>query len=135
MRSTPVTILDMFDAPFMSPNCVRRGESIVSSQALQLMNGDQIRESARYLAGRIIDVAGMDTHKQIEQLYLATLTRLPTPVEVQAAERVLLAMRRNWQEHYETAPPSDPIAAKASHMALASLAHSLFNSAEFSYID
>ncbi len=134
-RSTPVTILDTFDAPFMSPNCVRRGESIVSSQALQLMNGDQIRESARYLAGRIMDAAGMDARKEIDQLYLATLTRAPTPAEVQAAERVLLAMRRNWQEHYETAPPSDPIAAKASHMALASLAHSLFNSAEFLYVD
>ncbi len=134
-RSTPVTILDTFDAPFMSPNCVRRGESIVSSQALQLMNGDQIRESARYLAGRIIDAVGLDTRQQIDQLYLATLTRTPTSAEVQAAERVLLAMRRNWQEHYETTPPSEPIAAKASHMALSSLAHSLFNSAEFLYVD
>ncbi len=134
-RSTPVTILDVFDAPFMSPNCVRRGESIVSSQALQLMNGDQIRESARYLAGRIIDVAGMDARKQIEQLYLVVLTRMPTTAEVQAAERVLLSMRKHWEEFYETAPPADPIAAKASHMALASLTHTLFNSAEFLYVD
>jgi hypothetical protein len=134
-RSTPVTILDTFDAPFMSPNCVRRGESIVSSQALQLMNGDQIRESARYLAGRIIDAAGTDMRQQIEQLYLAILTRTPTPAEVQAAERVLLSMREHWKEHYEANPPSDPIAAKASHMALASLTHTLFNSAEFLYVD
>jgi hypothetical protein len=134
-RSTPVTILDTFDAPFMSPNCVRRGESIVSSQALQLMNGDQIRESARYLAGRIIDVAGTDPRREIEQLYLATLTRTPTPAEVQAAERVLTSMRKHWQEYYETNPPSDPVAAKALHMALASLTHTLFNSAEFLYVD
>jgi hypothetical protein len=119
----------------MSPNCVRRGESIVSSQALQLMNGDQIRESARYLAGRIIDAAGTDIQRQIEQLYLVILTRTPTPAEVKAAERVLLGMRQHWEEYYETAPPADPIAAKASHMALASLTHTLFNSAEFLYVD
>lgn len=134
-RSTPVTMLDAFDAPFLSPNCVRRGESIVSSQALQLMNGEQIRESSRYLAGRIIDTVGSDNHKQIERLYLATLTRPPSASEVAKAEQVLESMNRYWKEFYETTPPSEPIASKASHMALASLCHTLFNSAEFLYID
>ena len=134
-RSTPVTMLDAFDLPFLSPNCVRRGESIVSSQALQMMNGEQIRESARYLAGRIIDAVGTDPREQIDQLYLTTLNRPPSPAELAAAQKVLLAMNQNWKAFYEATPPSDPIAAKAAHMALASLCHTLFNSAEFLYID
>ncbi|WP_051669964.1 PSD1 and planctomycete cytochrome C domain-containing protein [Bryobacter aggregatus] len=134
-RSTPVTMLDAFDLPFLSPNCVKRGESIVSSQALQLMNGDQIRETARYLAGRIIDAVGNDPRKQIDQLYLATLTRPARPAEVTAAEKVLAAMKQHWTQFYEATPPSEPIAGKAGHMALASLCHTLFNSAEFLYID
>ena len=44
-------------------------------------------------------------------------------------------MNQNWKAIYEATPPSDPIAAKAAHMALASLCHTLFNSAEFLYID
>ena len=77
----------------------------------------------------------MDTQDQIKQLYLVILTRAATPAEVQAAERVLVAMQQHWKEHYEAEPPSEPIAAKAAHMALASLTHTLFNSAEFLYVD
>ena len=134
-RSTPVTILDAFDAPFMSPNCVRRGESIVSSQALQMMNGEQIREASRYLAARIMDAVGDDPGKQIERLYLATLTRLPTSSEIDIAEPTLLEMKTHWRRHLEAAPPADPVAAKAAHLALATLSHTLLNSAEFLYVD
>jgi hypothetical protein len=134
-RSTPVTILDTFDAPFMSPNCVRRGESIVSSQALQMMNGEQIRESARYLAARIMDAVGNDPRKQIERLYLATLTRLPTASELEDSERTLIEMKTHWRRSLESAPPADPVEAKAAHLALATLSHTFFNSAEFLYVD
>lgn len=134
-RSTPVTLLDTFDAPFMSPNCVRRGESIVSSQALQMMNGEQIRETSRYLAGRIMDSVGDDPRKQVERLYLATLTRFPTQAEVEDGERTLLEMKTHWRKQLQAAPPADPVAAKAAHLALATLSHTLLNTAEFLYVD
>ena len=51
-RTTPVSLLDAFDAPFMSPNCIKRGESIVSSQALQMMNGELLQE---------VDYSGLTT--------------------------------------------------------------------------
>src|SRR5207244_7447990 len=72
-RSRPVTMLEIFDAPLLTPNCIRRSQSTVSLQALQLMNSALMRESARYLAGRIIDAAGDDPKKQVERLYLTTL--------------------------------------------------------------
>ena len=134
-RSTPVSMLDAFDLPFLSPNCVKRGESIVSSQALQLMNGEQVRESARYLAGRIIDAVGADPGEQIGRLYLTLLNRPPRAEELASALAVLQAMNQHWKQVYKETPPAFPIAAQASHMALASLCHTLFNSAEFLYID
>ena len=134
-RSTPVSLLDAFDAPFMNPNCVKRGESIVSSQALQMMNGEQVRESARYLAGRVIDGAGPEAGPQVKRLYLATLSRPPSAAELQAATVGLKAMSDQWKAHYLAAPPSEPVAAKAAHMALATLAHTMLNSAEFLYVD
>ena len=134
-RSTPVSLLDAFDAPFMSPNCVRRGESIVSSQALQLMNGEQIRESARYLAGRVMDGAGLDMRAQVDRLYLAVLSRPPSAPELEAGVNTLKAMTEQWKTHYAATPPPEPLAAKAAHMALATLAHTMLNSAEFLYVD
>ena len=134
-RSTPVTILDSFDAPIalMNPNCVKRGESTVSSQALQLMNGEQVFEAARYLAARIIDSEGGDARKQVERLYLATLTRRPTAAELEQAVSTLQASRRIWQAHLTEQKPAEPVAYAASHMALASLCHTFFNCAEFIY--
>ncbi len=134
-RSTPVSLLDAFDAPFMSPNCVRRGESIVSSQALQLMNGEQIRETSRYLAGRLMDATGPDPRAQVERLYLSTLSRPATPAELAAAIGTLKAMTEQWKANYAATPSPEPILAKAAHMALATLAHTMLNSAEFLYVD
>ena len=134
-RTTPVTLLDAFDAPFMSPNCIKRGESIVSSQALQMMNGEQIRESARYLAGRVMDVAGMDLRSQVERLYFTTLSRPPSTAELAAGVSTLRAMADQWKKHYTATPSPEPLAAKSSHMALATLAHTMLNSAEFLYVD
>jgi hypothetical protein len=134
-RSTPVSMLDAFDAPFMSPNCVKRGESIVSSQALQMMNGEQIRESARYLAGRVMDAAGMEVRDQVNRLYLVTLSRPPSVAELEAAMTTLKAMTEQWKTHYTATPPSEPVAFKSAHMALTTLAHTMLNSAEFLYVD
>jgi hypothetical protein len=133
-RSTPVSLLDAFDAPFMSPNCIRRGESIVSSQALQLMNGEQIRESARYLAGRVLDAAEA-APDQVERLYLTVLSRPPTAAESAAALTTLTAMTAQWKAHYTANPSPEPVAWKAAHMGLSTLAHTLLNSAEFLYVD
>jgi hypothetical protein len=136
-RSTPVTMLDVFDAPLplLSPNCVKRRESTVSSQALQLMNGEQVLEGARYLAARIIDSEGEEARKQVEWLYLVALTRSPTAAELKRAESTLDALRRNWAAHLAEHKPAEPVMYKASHMALASLCHTFFNCAEFIYVE
>ena len=49
-RKTPVTMLEVFDLPPMSPNCIERRQSTVPTQALQMMNSEVLREHSRYLS-------------------------------------------------------------------------------------
>ena len=134
-RSKPVTALETFDAPLLTPNCLRRPHSTVSSQALQLENSDLVRESARYMAGRVIDAAGDDLQKQIERLYWAALSRSATAEEAEQAGETLRGLTREWRTHLESEIPAEPIASKARWLALASLCHIYLNSAEFLYVN
>ena len=54
-RSTPLSLLEVYNAPRMELNCVARVRSTVPTQSLQLWNSERVRESARYFAGRVID--------------------------------------------------------------------------------
>ena len=134
-RSKPVTMLETFDAPFLTPNCVKRAHSTVSSQALQLMNAHLIRENAHHMAGRIIEVTGGNPEKQIERLYRTTFGRSPSKKELRDAESSLRAMTAEWKERLELKPPAEPIPMKAGWLALASLSHTFLNAAEFLYVD
>ena len=81
-RSTPLTMLEAFDAPQLNPNCLKRDQSTVSSQALQLWNSEMLRENARYFAGRVMDAVGEDElEKQVERVYLMALSRSPSEEE------------------------------------------------------
>ena len=55
--------------------------------------------------------------------------------ELAAGVSTLRAMAEQWKTHYTATPSPEPLAAKSSHMALATLAHTMLNSAEFLYVD
>ena len=134
-RTTPVTMLEAFDAPQMTPNCLKRAHSTVSSQALQMMNSEMVRESSRYFAGRVMDAVGGDVGKQIERVYLESLCRRPSTEELKLGETALRDLTRHWQQHLEKEVPAEPREAKAKWLALAAFCHTIMNSAEFIYID
>ncbi len=134
-RSEPLTMLDAFDAPQLTPNCLRRAQSTVSSQALEMFNSDLTRESARFLAGRITDEVGADRRKQLERAYLKVLARPATPEELDNGEKALPELIKAWYERLQDDVPADPKASKAEWLALAAFCHTLFNSAEFLYVD
>ena len=134
-RSRPVTMLQAFDAPQLNPNCLKRPESTVSTQALQLWNSEMTRQNSRYFAGRVMDAVGEeDVGKQVERVYLAALSRWPTDEERAAAEEIV-GLKRKWTEHFETKVPQGPKAPRARWEALATFCHAIFNSAEFIFID
>jgi hypothetical protein len=134
-RTQPISLLETFDQPFMNPNCVRRGLSVVSSQALHLMNGDMTRDNARFMAGRIIDTVGEDPAAQLERAYLLALARKPTGEETRAARAALDQMTADWERQLEKDKPAEPVRSRARWLALANVCYTLMNSAEFLYID
>lgn len=134
-RTQPLSLLETFDQPFMNPNCVKRGLSVVSSQALHMMNSDLTRENARYMAGRIVDAVGDDPAAQVERAYLLAFARKPSAEETKAAVATLERMNAEWEKPLEKDRPAEPVRSRAKWLALATVCHTLMNSAEFLYID
>ncbi len=134
-RSTPVTLMDAYDLPQLSPNCTERGRSIVATQALQLMNGSSTRDHAQYLAGRLLDESPHDRGQQVRQLYLRLYSRWPTAEESSSTLRALAELERQWLAQLEELRDPAPRQPTARWRALGSLAHTMLNSNEFVYID
>ncbi|MEO8372244.1 MAG: PSD1 and planctomycete cytochrome C domain-containing protein [Candidatus Solibacter sp.] len=134
-RQTPVSLLDAFDQPAMTPNCTERRRSNVATQALHMMNGSMTWDLARYMAGRVIDEAGADTSKQIELIYLRTYARRPTADEVGLGQKAIADFRKEWPARLAKDNAEAPREANSYWLALANYCHALMNSAEFSFID
>ena len=134
-RRTPVTLLEVFDAPKPAPNCTERRESNVAPQALQMMNGEAALEHARFLAGRLIDENPDDRVSQVAGAYERILSRPPTAAESDLAMRDLESLDDHWLAHLGETRHAGPRREAARWMALGSFAHALLNSAEFLYID
>lgn len=134
-RTTRVTLMDAYDLPHMTPNCLERRQSTVSTQALHMMNGEQMWDHARFLAGRIIDEAGPDRREQIAQLFVQVLSRPATDAEAKQAQQTLEELEQHWPERLQKDHVKTPIAWTARWLALAGLCHTMLNSAEFSFID
>jgi hypothetical protein len=129
------TLLEAYDFPEMSPNCLMRRQSNVPTQALQMMNSDQIWEFARYMAGRIIDEAGPDRGRQVEQVFLRALSRPPTASETRESLAALEQLVGKWPERLKQDKQDAPIEPTANWLSLAGLCHTVINSAEFLFID
>lgn len=134
-RRSPVTMLEVFDTPPMSPNCIERPKSTSATQALQLMNSAEFLSRARYLAGRLLDENGADTERSIHAAYQRILSRAPNGDEVKAALAATGGFKEQWRLHLNTKKESAPVESTAQWMALGDFVHALLNSAEFSYVD
>ncbi len=134
-RTSRVTLMDAYDLPHMTPNCLERRESTVPTQALHMMNGEPIWNHAKHLAGRVIDAAGGETKRQIEEMFQRVLSRPPTAAEVEKSSAVLAELARHWPERLRADGSSAPREWTSRWLALSGFAHTLLNSAEFSYID
>ena len=134
-RTSRVTLMDAYDLPHMTPNCLERRKSTVSTQALHMMNGEPLWDHAKHLAGRVIDTAGPDAGRQIEETFLRVLSRRPTDAEIRKSSAALAELRGHWPQRLAADGSSTPRKWTAHWLALAGFAHTLLNSAEFSYIE
>ncbi len=133
--STPISLLEAFDFPQLTPNCIVRNQSNVPTQALHLMNSEWIWELSRYMAGRIIDVAGSDPEKQVREVFLRALSRTPSDFETSESLAALDELFSHWPERLMSDRREAPVEATARWLALANLCHTVLNSAEFAFID
>ncbi len=74
-RSSPLTLLDAFDAPRMTINCTQRRISTVSSQALLLLNSEEVLTQAERMADRLENEAGANLARRIDLAYRLSLSR------------------------------------------------------------
>ncbi len=121
-RSVPNPLLEVFDSPDSSSSCGRRNVTTVPTQALTLLNNEQVRKSAVQFAQRVITDAGLNPEAQIERAYRLALARTPTADERVRALQFLAAA-------------SDSRGDALPVEGLTDLCHVLFTLNEFIYVD
>ncbi len=88
MNSGKDPLLDALDCPDPSVKTPRRGVTTTPLQALELMNNPFVQRMAAGLSERVRSAAGQDSGRAIEEAYLLTLGRRPSPEELTRARRV-----------------------------------------------
>lgn len=111
--------LELFDAPTTTDSCALRTQSTVPTQALVLMNDEFVEEQAGFLVQRAAAEAGDDPARVVEQLFMLTLSKKPSPARLRESLD-FLAQREQ---------------ASDKQSALRDLAHVLLNSSEFVFIE
>ena len=115
-------LLLAFDTPIPFSTVGRRSVSNVPAQALILMNDPFVHRQAELWAKRVLATPGQPAGR-IEGMYLRAFSRPPTPEERDACVAFLQAQARL---HRTSADDPKP---------WADLAHTLFNTKDFIYLD
>lgn len=126
-RNTLPQIFEVFD--FADPNIQRgqRSASIVSSQALLMMNHPFVIENARAAARNLLATPGLTRQQRIERAYQQVLARPPRETELRVAFDLLADFDHNEQRH------SSP--ATSQEQGLAMLYQVLFQCIDFRYLN
>ncbi|MCX7392037.1 MAG: DUF1553 domain-containing protein, partial [Planctomycetia bacterium] len=134
-RTHPVTVLDTFDAPVMTPNCEFRNKTTVATQSLLCLNDTFLLENARALAGRLRKEVPGDARGQIQRAWHILFCQEPTNSDITKSLLYLAeqteAIRLKQQEigFPKDGPPPD-----AQLDALASLCQIFYSSNRFLYV-
>jgi len=119
-RNTRYPMFEAFDMPDTHESCGRRSNTVSSSQALQLMNNEQVLDWARGLAARVSNDQGLTTASKVERAYRFAYSRPPLAEEVDASLRFL-----DRQSSLAGSPEA----------AFVDLCHMLLNANEFLYLN
>ncbi|MEZ6031937.1 MAG: DUF1553 domain-containing protein [Planctomycetaceae bacterium] len=125
LRGNPLTVLHAHDQPVMETNCTRRSRSTVSTQALTILNSDDVVAYAQAFADRVLKES---PDSPIEFATLAAWSR-----ELASDELNVLSDFVTEQQLRYSAGGEQPDAARRK--ALVDLCHMLLASNEFVYVD
>ena len=89
VRSNVYDLLTLLDFPNAAESVGSRVTTTVPTQALMMMNGSFLMDESRRIAKNWPPNPGEELEQSLNRLYLAVLTRSPTPDELQWAARFL----------------------------------------------
>lgn len=135
-RSRPLSVLEAFDLPIMSPNCDLRRPSTNSTQSLMMLNSDQLLEFSRLLAERLQRDAPDDLDQQVQLAWRLIFSRDCDAEELTAARQFIADERTIFVSQPAYQPKKDkPPTLSADQESLALMCQMLFSSNEFLYVD
>ena len=130
-RSQLPSLLDVFDAPQMAPNCELRTSSTVTPQSLALMNSDFVLKQANLFADRVMTETGpeanSDTH--IRHAWQLTSGEIPTDAEFSELKRLYDVQKKIFETSKNAKDKTS-----ADKKALATLCQVLFQTNRFLYV-
>jgi len=127
-RQLLMPMMELFDAPTTTDSCPDRSHNVVPTQSLVLMNDEFIEDQAKFLADRAIQFASDDLFKAVERVQLSTLGKPMSARRREQAQQFVMDRERVYRGQKATA-------AESRRRALADLAHVMFNSSEFVYVE
>ena len=93
-RSVMNPMVEVFDGANMSEVCSRRSSTVVPTQAFTLLNGEFVNSEARRFADRVIELAGPDFAKDVDEAFTLALGRSPSQGERDKAAQLLASSPR-----------------------------------------
>jgi len=127
-RQLLMPIMELFDAPTTTDSCAERMQSVVPTQALVLMNDEFVEDHAGFLALRAVAEAGEHLSHVIERMQSLALAKPAGPQRLKQAVAFVEAREAVYAK--VPSPTNLP-----RQRALTDLAHVMFNSSEFIYIE
>ena len=134
-RSKPVTVLDTFDAPVMSPNCELRSQTTVAPQSLLLMNDTFVLENSRRLADRLEAEIPKDRRKQLEHAWLLLYGRPATEDDLARSLAYLEEQTQALTQYHHDIQHPKGVVPNPAQEAMASLCQVLCSSNRFLYVE
>jgi hypothetical protein len=135
-RSYPLTVLEAFDEPVMTPNCTMRETSTVAPQALLMLNDTFVAQQSHDFAERLMNEHPGDLRAQLVRAWKLAYNTAPTEKEMSSSlfylaeqtERIRARVVTFKKEKDKT--PTDP-----QTLALASLCQALLSANRFLYVE
>ena len=134
-RSKPVTVLDTFDAPTMSPNCEMRSQTTVAPQSLLLMNDTFVLDSSRRLADRVTAEAPNDRAKQLQRVWSLLYSKTATDADITKCISYLDEQTKALTQYHHDIQHAKGVVPNPPQEALASLCQILCSSNRFLYVE
>jgi hypothetical protein len=133
-RSLPLSMLEAFDAPTLTPNCELRNRSTVAPQSLLLMNNPLVIEHALALAERVQRDAADDVRAQVLAAWRLALATEPADEQIESATAFVTGLAEQLAAEPTSEKEKEGLPS-AETRALAAYCQALFSSNAFLYVD